>query len=275
VPLSCRPQDLYLDLIKECVTGSLLADTRGSSSLVRGDGFGASVYSALNRLLRPLDLELCRPFSRSRRDTGRDWPAEGETMIGRIRLENLHECVVDVLRNGVPGDFIETGAWRGGACIFMRAALKAYGDQDRIVWVADSFKGLPKPDGTYPEDAGDEHWRHSDVLGVSLSEVQSNFSRYGLLDDQVKFLEGWFKDTLPSAGIGQLAILRLDGDMYGSTMDSLTSLYSRLSSGGYAIVDDYGAVPACRKAVDDFRSRHGINEPIKEIDWTGVFWQKG
>lgn len=275
MPLSCRPQDLYLDLIKECVTGSLLADTRGSSSLVRGDGFGASVYSALNRLLRPLDLELCRPFSRSRRDTGRDWPAEGETMIGRIRLENLHECVVDVLRNGVPGDFIETGAWRGGACIFMRAALKAYGDQDRIVWVADSFKGLPKPDGTYPEDAGDEHWRHSDVLGVSLSEVQSNFSRYGLLDDQVKFLEGWFKDTLPSAGIGQLAILRLDGDMYGSTMDSLTSLYSRLSSGGYAIVDDYGAVPACRKAVDDFRSRHGINEPIKEIDWTGVFWQKG
>ena len=196
------------------------------------------------------------------------------TMIGRKRLDNLQNCIQHVLVNRIPGDFIETGVWRGGATIFMRAMLKAWGDTSRIVWVADSFEGLPEPDGlNYPKDRGDTHHTYSE-LAVSLQTVQENFRKYALLDDQVRFLKGWFKDTLPTAPIEKLAILRLDGDMYESTMDGLKNLYAKLSRGGFLIVDDYGAVPACKDAVHDFRRDNKISEEIIEIDWGGVYWQK-
>jgi O-methyltransferase len=107
-----------------------------------------------------------------------------------------------------------------------------------------------------------------------VEQVQANLARYDLLDTQVRFLVGWFKDTLPTAPIDQLAVLRLDGDMYSSTMDALQSLYHRLSLGGYVIIDDYGAVPNCKQAVDDFRADHKITEQLQQIDWTGVFWEK-
>jgi O-methyltransferase len=57
-------------------------------------------------------------------------------------------------------------------------------------------------------------------------------------------------------------------------MDALNSLYGKVSVGGYTIVDDYGAVPACRHAVDDFRAEHGITEPVQAIDWAGIYWKK-
>ncbi len=208
------------------------------------------------------------------RENGTDWPECADTMIGLKRLNNVQMCVTDVIRRGVPGDLIETGVWRGGSTIFMRAILKALGDQNRTVWVADSFEGLPKPDtGTYGADARDNHHLF-DELRISLEQVKANFAKYGLLDQQVQFLKGWFKDTLHKAPIENLAVLRLDGDMYESTMDAFKALYHKLSPGGYCIVDDYGAVEGCKLATHDFRKQHGIDEPIQQIDWTGVFWQK-
>jgi O-methyltransferase len=143
------------------------------------------------------------------------------------------------------------------------------------VWLADSFAGLPKPlPEKYPADAGLDYTGHSQ-LAVSAAEVRANFARYGLLDDQVIFLCGLFKDTLPSASIGQIAVMRLDGDLYESTMDALEALYPKLSVGGYCIVDDYGALKACRRAVDDYRRRQGITEEILTVgDWTGAYWQR-
>ncbi len=214
------------------------------------------------------------PVDLAARAEGRDWPLEAETMVGWRRLDHLQQCITDVLQRRVPGDLIETGVWRGGTAIFMRGVLKAYGDTTRVVWAADSFQGLPEPDPRrYPADAGDRHWTAPE-LAVPLEVVQANFDRYGLLDAQVRFLVGWFSDTLPTAPIERLAVLRLDGDMYGSTMDGLRYLYPKVSVGGYVIVDDYGAVPGCRAAVDDFRAEHGITEELEWIDWTGVFWRR-
>jgi len=205
---------------------------------------------------------------------GRDWPATAHTMIGLKRLDNLQTCVEDVLSNNVPGDLVETGVWRGGATIFMRAILKAYGVADRRVWVADSFEGLPPPrPEQYPRDAGDVHHTY-EQLAISLDVVKANFERYGLLDRQVAFLKGWFRDTLPHAPIRKLAVLRLDGDMYESTMDALVHLYPKLSVGGYLIVDDYGCIPSCREAVHDYRGSYGITDEILWIDWTGVYWRR-
>jgi hypothetical protein len=205
---------------------------------------------------------------------GKEWPNRGMTMIGIKRLDNLHMCMEDVLQRNVPGDFIEAGAWRGGATIFMAAVMKEYGVTDRTVWVADSFEGLPPPNAKdYPQDLGVNLHMH-DELAVSIEEVQENFKRFGLLDkDRVKFLKGWFKDTLGQAPIDKIAILRLDGDLYESTMDTLGPLYPKVVSGGYVIVDDR-ALDSAKQAVDDYRKQHGITEELKQIDWTGWYWQK-
>jgi O-methyltransferase len=231
--------------------------------------------SQLTRLGKPrrslLDWKTWE-WARLRR-TGRDWPSEAETMIGPARLNHLQWCVEEVLRQNVPGDLMETGVWRGGACILMRAVLRAHGDRSRTVWLADSFEGMPKDTG-YGEDLGDTHWKHNDVLAVTLDEVKVAFARYGLLDDRVRFLKGWFHETLNSAPISQLALLRLDGDLYGSTKEALDHLYPKLSAGGFLIADDYGAVAGCRKAVEEYRTSKGITTPIEKIDWTGIFWRK-
>ena len=203
-----------------------------------------------------------------------DRPTSARTMIGRERLDNLQFCVERALDDRVPGDLIETGVWRGGSTIFMRAILKARDVTDRRVWVADSFEGLPPPDPEkFPEDDGDVLYTKK-ILSVSLEEVKNNFRRYGLLDGQVEFLKGWFRDTLPDAPVEKLAVARLDGDMYESTIDALVNLYPKLSPGGFLIVDDYGGIEACRKAVHDYRDRHGIKEEIIRIDWNGVYWRR-
>ena len=240
----------YLDLIRNCVLGLIHEDP----------GIVAGRVGTV-------------PFSAAHRENGLDWPSVAHSMIGTKRMLNLQTLAEHVLVHGVPGDFIETGVWRGGACIMMRAVLEAYGVRDRRVWVADSFQGLPRPDpAVYPADAGDTHFSF-DELAVSVDEVRRNFARYGLLDDQVVFLEGWFRDTLPSAPVEKLAVMRLDGDMYESTMDALTSLYPKLSRGGFVIVDDYGYLESCRRAVHDHRNTNGIVDPIHDIDGMGVFWQ--
>lgn len=207
------------------------------------------------------------------RAEGRDWPLFAQTMIGLKRLDNVQHCVETVIADHVPGDLIETGVWRGGAAILMRAVLEAYGDRTRSVFAADSFRGLPAPDAAaYPADAA-SRLHEATSLVIPLDDVKRNFSLYGLLDDQVQFLEGWFKDTLPMVRDRAWAVMRLDGDMYESTMDALVNLYPGLSVGGFVIVDDYGYDPCC-EAVNDFRSQHGVTEPIVGIDWLGAYWRR-
>ncbi|HEY0785714.1 MAG TPA: TylF/MycF family methyltransferase [Acidobacteriaceae bacterium] len=212
-------------------------------------------------------------FNVDLRERGRDWPAQAHSMIGNQRMTNLREIAEFVLENNIPGDFIETGVWRGGACILMRAVLKAYDDRERRVWVADSFCGLPAPHPDLAPDAGDQHHTFAELF-VSGEQVRANFDKYGLLDEQVCLLEGWFSDTLPAAPIRQLALLRLDGDMYESTLDALGALYDKVSPGGFIIVDDFGAVAGCQKAILEFRQQRGIEEPLHDIDGYGAFWRK-
>src|ERR1700761_2021201 len=230
------------------------------------------VVKAMN-IVNPLSAGKT-PFGKRSRELGLDWPAEAETMIGMQRLTSLQECVETVLADDIPGDLIECGVWRGGACILMRAVLAAYGDETRTVWLADSFQGVPRSDpANYKADKGIRADFAAGILGVSEAEVKANFERYGLLDDRVRFLPGWFKDTLNDAPIDRIAVLRLDGDLYESTIQALDALYPRLSPGGFCIIDDY-ALPGCRQAVADYRSRHGITSEIVTIDQCGVLWRK-
>ena len=245
-------RNLYLDLLKRCLLGMIYEDPPAVAPAI--GGYRTELYVAKFR------------------ETGRDVPSQAHSMIGLRRMNNLQGCIEQVLADGVPGDLIETGVWRGGATIFMRGVLKAYGVVDRTVWVADSFEGLPAPDvEAYPLD---QQWASSaGKIAVDIDTVRRNFDRYGLLDGQVQFLKGWFKDTLPTMPAKELAVLRLDGDLYESTWDALNSLYPRLSDGGFLIIDDY-VYDSCRQAVHDYRRAHDIEATIVDIDGHSVFWRK-
>jgi hypothetical protein len=212
-------------------------------------------------------------FDSKLRERGGDWPSVAHTMVGLVRLTNLKQLTQRTIDERILGDYIETGVWRGGCCILMRAVLEANQVRDRKVYVADSFAGLPppKPD-QYPIDAGDIFHTYRQ-LAIPIEQVRSNFATYGLLDDQVVFVPGFFQDTLPSLKAGPFALIRLDGDMYESTIVALTSLYPKLSPGGFVIIDDYD-LPRCKAAVDDFRRDRSIRSAIKYIDGAGVWWRK-
>jgi O-methyltransferase len=241
------PAELYLDLLKKCLTRSV--------------------------------FEKLTVDELAKRALGLDWPTEkpgmiaAETMIGTARLDNIRECVRQICEDCIQGDYAETGVWRGGACIFMAACAKVYGGfPPPDIWVCDSFEGLPPPNAAkYPQDANDPHHTYK-FLAVDQPTVEANFKRYGLLDSNVKFLKGFFKDTLPGP-IQKLALLRLDGDMYESTIQVFEALYDKVSPGGFIIVDDY-ALHGARAATDDFRRTRSIVDPIIHIDSMGVYWRK-
>jgi O-methyltransferase len=262
-------RDQYLRLLQRALTFSLW------------DAADGEVWEAhspatrlLERLARRRGVSVVKSTEPHAREDGEDRPRLAHTMAGDRRLAHLRDCIEQILRDEVPGDLVETGVWRGGTCIFMRGVLFAHGVTDRAVWVADSFAGPPKPDTErYPADAGDTSYA-SHEWAVPLEEVRATFARYGLLDDQVRFLPGWFDETLQTAPIDRLAVLRVDGEMYASTMQALETLYPKLAPGGFCIVDDFGSVETCRQAVEDYRLYHQITATVENLDADGVYWRK-
>jgi O-methyltransferase len=213
-------------------------------------------------------------LARQNRLNGLDWPPFGVSMVGWERLSNLQALVEQVMDENIPGDLMETGVWRGGASILMRGILAANGDPSRSVWLADSFEGLPPPKPElYVADAGDTHFQHA-ALRVGVDEVRSNFERFSLMDERVHFWKGFFSDNLHLCPVERLSLLRLDADMYESTIVALRVLWDRLSPNGFVIVDDYGYAESCRQAIADFEVERGFKAELVKIDWTGVYFRK-
>jgi O-methyltransferase len=273
--------DIYIELLKKVLMGRVYtADMEYHPLQARIGTWSNIFFEPIARLLASKSLYLYR----SKRVTeemwtnGTYWPSQGFTMVGRKRLDHVQHCVETVLREGIAGDLVETGVWRGGVCMLMQAILKLHGDGRRI-FLADSFRGLPKPEtGKYEADQSEVTekyalWRHRQ-LAVSRQQVEANFRQLGLFDNNLVFVEGWFRDTLPTAPIGKISLLRLDGDYYESTMDGLVHLYPKLAPGGFLIVDDYGSIKACADAVHDYRRENGVTEEMASIDRSGVFWRK-
>ena len=265
-PLSAR----YLDLMESALTGTFFEDVP-----ILTDGYKKLVSHVLESMTGeaseapPSSLG----YNEKLRDVGWDWPSKAFTMIGRKRLRNFRELIERTIADGVTGDIVETGVWRGGASILARAVLMAHDMRDRKVVVADSFEGLPPPTGQYPADR-DSKLHEFPELAISLEQVQANFQKFDLLDDQVVFLKGWFRDTMPTVSSQSISVLRLDGDMYESTIDPLLHLYDRISAGGWIIVDDYGFVEASKQAVHDFLGSRGLTPEILPIDGAGVYFRK-
>lgn len=224
----------YLDLLKVCLTRTM--DLKGS------------------------ELE--------RRIEGLDWPLTAETMVSYKRLDNLRELIQQVINERIKGDLIETGVWRGGASIFMKAIL-ATAESNKKIYVCDSFQGFPKSTNVLDDEFD---FLEDQRFAISVDEVRRNFEKYSLLDDNVIFVKGWFEETLPTLQ-GPFSLLRLDGDLFSSTNDALRALYPKLVDGGFCIIDDYSLSP-CKAAVDSYRALNGIREPMMTIDHSAAYWRK-
>jgi O-methyltransferase len=246
----------YLELLKICLTDLAGARTLSVARTTQGH--------VMSRQLEGEEARL--------RAVGMDWPLSGLTMVGLNRLDDLQQCVETIVSDGVPGDLIEAGAWRGGASILMRATLDSLGADDRTLWVADSFQGFPQAEAVDRYDLGAD-LAAVDFLAIPEDEVKANFARFGL-EHGVSFVPGFFQDTLPTLGDGNWALVRLDGDSYDATWVGLESLYPGLAVGGYLVIDDYQPLDECRQAVDDFRAKYGIDEPIEQVDWSAVRWRR-
>lgn len=283
LPKSSLPRDLYIDLLKRALSNTIYVEPEGhispelldkakralvSVKALYGKELAVS-NSPMSQLIRMNDINMLAGSMRAMQSFA-------HTMTDQTGIANVEQCVRTVVEEKIPGDLLEAGVWQGGLTILMRGVLKAYGVTERVVWVADSFQGLPEPsDESGLDDKIAYHFTsYVGLLAVSLEKVRHNFSVYGLLDDQVRFLEGFFCDTLPTAPVGPLALMRLDGDWYDSTRDSLVNLYPKLQPSGYCIIDDYGLPLGCRKAVDDYRAEHRITEPIVWVNDQTVYWRR-
>ncbi|MBX3172027.1 MAG: class I SAM-dependent methyltransferase [Candidatus Eremiobacteraeota bacterium] len=284
-------EQAYLDLVQTAIGGGLcnppdlpfskqeLLRARALTRRVR------SIFAPEVRALKKNQLALSEPALTTLRGLLLDFQAEdvarllrinspvGHTLLGQEALTSLRNCARQAIWLRVPGDFMECGTWRGGACILLRAIQNALGvGSRRRTWVADSFQGLPQPDQLV-DAVLHAYLKETGSFSVSLEEVRQNFARYGLLDEGVCFLPGWFADTLPSWQ-GQLALLRLDGDWYESTYTALEHLYDKVSWGGFIIIDDYNPVIGAYAAVNDFRAARSITDPLVQVDHQIHFWRK-
>jgi O-methyltransferase len=270
-----RLRTLYLDLLKAALVNTLYPEHELRIELLEKQGRQPDHARAM-RDIRYADPTRFAELLTCKAD-GRNWYGRvtrfSHTMIGLRRLQNLEWCASRLFREGVEGDFMEAGVCQGGAAIFMRALQLAHAEGDRRMWLADSFEGLPEPvcavDQGYDFQEAVQPW-----LAASLEAVQDNFRTYGLLSDQVRFIPGWFDRTLAHAPVERLAMLRIDADLYASTIEVLRRLYDKVAPGGFVIVDDYHVFPPCKVAVDEFREAEGITEPLVRIDWSAIFWRK-
>lgn len=272
-------EEAYLDLLKRCLLNEIYLDDELRLLYLREclagrRKFEFSEYHDI-RNCRPGEFDQLREARLMGQFPERSIHNSGfsHTMIGRKKLDNLHTCLDLVRDNEIEGDFVECGVWRGGACIFMAGYIKTHGLEGRRVFVADSFEGMPKP--SCDQDIGIRLEKEIyPELAVSLEVVKQNFETYGLVGENITFLRGWFRDSLPDAPIEKIAVLRLDGVLYESTMDSLLALYDKVETGGVVIVNDYGVIPACRKAVEDFFEQRGETVPdLRKAGGSGVYWQ--
>jgi O-methyltransferase len=269
-------RDRYLGLMKRALTG--LTAVENEMRLARA----ARTPEILRDSIYVRDIRYRESETRARLERAKKtgemldgWPMiHAHSFIGFHGLDHIERLSEILFADGIAGDFVDAGTWRGGSAIFMRALHRAFGEEVRNLWVADCFEGVPPPESG-PDVAAnlDLTAERFPFMLASQREVTDNFSAFDLLDDGVRFLPGLFADTLPEAPVAQIALLRMDGDLYTSTLDVLHALYDRVVPGGYVIVDDYALAP-CRQAIDEFRAERGITDPVERINWTIVHWRK-
>ena len=217
------------------------------------------------------------------------------TMVPYARLVTLYQQVVFCETHGIPGSFIECGTWKGGAVGLMALANLKHGSTRRHIHLFDSFEGIPEPDESIDGEKAVQQVRsvgggakgrlvpvtgfyekHADGVGTLETNKYLLETIIGYDSSFLHYHKGWFQNTLPRVApeIGDIAILRLDGDWYASTKACLEYLYGKVVSGGFVIVDDYGCYEGCKKAIDEFMKQKRVRAYLSHIDIEGRYWIK-
>lgn len=191
------------------------------------------------------------------------------SMTGPERLYAMHEAVRYVHARDIPGAIVECGVWRGGSAMMAALTLLQLRDTSRKLWLYDTFRGMPRPgardvdiNGSAAQDRWVENW-----CAASVGEVKRNLVSTGYPVQQVVYVDGMVEETIPESSPEEIALLRLDTDFYESTKHELEHLYSKLTSGGVLIIDDYGNWQGARRAVDEYFAA----EPLlfSRLDYSG------
>jgi hypothetical protein len=201
-------------------------------------------------------------------------------MGGRKALENTFDIVRKIEHERVPGALVECGIAEGGTAAMLALANKKLGITNREKWFFDSFEGLPEPtEEDYINGKAGVFIRplpKGSCLGTIEQVSELMFLTLNLAEAEVNLIKGWFQETIPSykEKIGDIAILRLDGDWYDSTKIPLENFYEKVSSGGIVIIDDYSTCFGSKKATDEFRMKQNITSPLIPDDRGGVWFEK-
>jgi O-methyltransferase len=202
------------------------------------------------------------------------------TMTSPERLVSLSRAVDYLVGQGIGGDIVECGVWRGGSMLLVAMKLARLDDTKRNLYLFDTFEGMSEPGredvsnsdqktakellDAAERTAGNNVWCYS-----ALDEVKANMARSRYPADHIRFIKGKVEDTLPEPSIDRIALLRLDTDWYESTRHELETLYDKLVTGGILIIDDYGHWSGARKAVDEFITARKLPLFLQRIDYTG------
>jgi SAM-dependent methyltransferase len=199
-------------------------------------------------------------------------PAPAQTISGLSRLNKLQACIVAVLEDQIPGDVVAAGV-PGGAAVFLKAVLEAYGDRERKLWVADRI-AIPSPhdDGPQKEDGSNASCPEAYASDRYVEAVRAVMARYGLLDERVGFLQK-SGGQLSAPPADAIAILVLCGATYESAKATLSRLYPKMADGGFVIVDGDASPEGFRRGAEEFHRQHGIEAPIEEFEGAGVYWR--
>ena len=202
------------------------------------------------------------------------------SLVGWQGMEATYDCTRKVLERRIPGDLVECGVAQGGSALLIAMVNKHFGDSSRQIWLFDSYEGLPDPTpDDFKEGRTGSHIRplpKGSCLGTIEEVSRLLFTENGLNPKVIRMEKGWFQDTLPviAPKIGSISLLRLDGDWYESTLVCLNFLFSKVSTGGFVILDDYFTCHGCKKATDEFLAAHSKNYPIIPDGRGGAFFEK-
>lgn len=200
------------------------------------------------------------------------------TMTSLERIVALTRAVDHIARNRIRGDFVECGVWRGGSMMAAAITLLRNADDERTLYLYDTFEGMSAPTdvdvsvtgqnashliATSERDESDHLWAYS-----PLQTVQANLRATGFPPNRLRFIAGPVEETIPMMLPGEIALLRLDTDWYESTLHELTHLYPLLVSGGVLIIDDYGHWKGARKATDEYFATLANPPLLQRVDYT-------
>ncbi len=244
-------------------------------------------YSYLLRAgVRRLGFDLVRADGAAGERLPRDMTGEEREIYRRVepytmtsveRVLALSRAVRYVVENGVAGDFVECGVWRGGSAMTVALTLLGVGEAARTLHLYDTFEGMPAPsekdaryDGALASDLLAESPRDAPVwAAATLDDVRANMSATGYPQERVRYVCGKVEETIPREAPERIALLRLDTDWYESTKHELEHLYPRLERGGLLIIDDYGHWRGAREATDEYFKDARPAPFFHRIDYTG------